>query len=329
MDLVPVPGHRPQVERADLERYVAGKLGELPVAQHVTEVLAELVPGLAFDLVHPVDQLGERAELGDPLRGGLLPHPRDARQVVARVATQRREVRVLHGREAVLCHDLVRGETGHFADPTAGHQRGHLRADQLEHVTVAGDDEHVQTGVDRLAGQRGDDVVRLETGHRQPGDAERVEHLEDQGELAAEFGGRFPPVGLVFDVLLVPERGLAPVEGHRHVCGLLVLQHFDEHGGEAVDRVGRLPVGGREIRRQGEEGPVGEGVPVQQQKPALGAVLRLSCLVLCRRILPGRRCHHAGSLVRASDIGGVPGRPRQGACPERSVRRRTGKWWWS
>ena len=47
------------------------------------------------------------------------------------------------------------------------------------------------------------------------------------------------------------------------------------------------------------------------------AGLRLSCLVLGCGVLSSRRCHHAGSLVRGHDIGGVPGRPRQEACPER------------
>ena len=90
MDLLPVPGFRPQVQRPGLQRHVPGQLGELPVAQHVGEVLTELVPRLALDLVHPVHELGQRAELRDPLGGGLLPHARDARQVVAGVAAQSR-----------------------------------------------------------------------------------------------------------------------------------------------------------------------------------------------------------------------------------------------
>ena len=317
VDLLPVPGLWAQVQRAGLQRHVPGELGELPVAQHVTDVLAELVPGLALDLVDPVDELGQRAEVGDPLGGGLLPHPGDVGQVVAGVAANRGEVRILRRGEAVLGDDLLRGEAGHLGDATTGHQRGDMRVDQLQHVAVARDDEHVHARVDRLAGQRGDDVVGLVTRHRQVRDAQCVEHLEDQAELAAEIAWGFLAVRLVLDVLLVPERWLAPVERDRHVGRLLVLQHLDEHRGEAVDRVGRLPGGGGEVRGQGEEGPVGEGVPVQQQEPAVRAGLCLSCLVLRCGVLSSRRCHHAGSLVRGDDIGGVPGRPRQEACPER------------
>ena len=59
VDLVPVPGHRQQIagHRADgLGRQVGDQRGELAVAQHAGEVLAQRVAGLALDLVHPVDQ---------------------------------------------------------------------------------------------------------------------------------------------------------------------------------------------------------------------------------------------------------------------------------
>ena len=82
VDLLPVPGHRQQVagDRADgLGGQVGDQRGELAVAQHAGQVLAQRVAGLALDLVHPVDQGLERAELRDPLGGGLLPHARECR----------------------------------------------------------------------------------------------------------------------------------------------------------------------------------------------------------------------------------------------------------
>ena len=109
-----------------------------------------------------------------------------------------------------------------------------------------------------------------------------VEYKANRRETPADFRSQLPLIFEVLDVLLVPERRLAPVERDGHVGGLLVLQHFDEHGGEAVDGVGRLPGGRGEVRGQREEGPVGKGVPVQQQEPAAGAILRLSGLVFCR-----------------------------------------------
>ena len=66
------------------------------------QVGAQRVADLALHRVDLVDQRLQRAVLGDPLGRGLLPHARDAGQVVARVAAQRREVRVLLRGQPVL-----------------------------------------------------------------------------------------------------------------------------------------------------------------------------------------------------------------------------------
>ena len=66
VDRLPVPRGRQQVagHRADrLGGQVGDQRGELAVAQHVGQVLAQRVARLALDLVHPVDQRGQRAEL--------------------------------------------------------------------------------------------------------------------------------------------------------------------------------------------------------------------------------------------------------------------------
>ena len=119
----------------------------------------------------------------------------------------------------------------------------------------------------RLGGERGDDVVGLVAGHGQVPDAERVEDLEDQADLAAELIGGLGPARLVLDVLLVPEGRLAAVEGDRHPGRLLVAQHVDEHRGEAVDGIGRLARrGGEVLHGKREEGPVGERVAVEEQQ---------------------------------------------------------------
>ena len=122
----------------DLELHVADQPGQLRVAQHRPEVLAQRVTHLALDLVDPGHQFVQRAELADPLRGGLLPHARDAGQVVARVAAQGGEVGVLGGRQPVLVSassgvNRVRSET-----PLRLVQRGDLVGDQLQRVPVAG-----------------------------------------------------------------------------------------------------------------------------------------------------------------------------------------------
>ena len=159
VDLVAIPDPGDEVVRggADVaQRDVPDQRGHLPVTQHVAQVLAERVTRLALDLVDPVDQLFQRAELADPLGRGLLPHPRDTGQVVAGVAAHRGEVRVLGRGEGVLLLDRGRGEAGHVGNAAAGHQHGHVVVDELEHVTVAADDEHVHALGLGLGGQRGD-----------------------------------------------------------------------------------------------------------------------------------------------------------------------------
>ncbi len=244
------------------------QLGELAVAEDVAEVVAERVAGLALDLVDPVDQVLERAELHDPLGRGLLADAGDGGQVVARVAAQGGEVRVLGRGQPVLLDQgggVVALHVGHAA---AVVEHGHVVVDELEGVAVAGDDEDVVARRAGLRGEGGDDVVGLVAGGGQVADAERVQHLEDEADLAAELIRGLRPAGLVLDVLLVPEGRLGPVEGHRDPGRLLVPQDVDEHRGEAVDGVGGLARRGREVlHREREERPVRQRVPVEQQEP--------------------------------------------------------------
>ena len=104
------------------------------------EVRAQRVADLALDLVDPVDEGVERAELAHPLRRGLLPDARDAGQVVAGVAAQRGEVGVLRRREPVLLLDrpsgVIRARSRHAP---ARVEHGDVVVDELEGVAVAGD----------------------------------------------------------------------------------------------------------------------------------------------------------------------------------------------
>ncbi len=106
-----------------LQRHVADQLGQLPVRQHLRQVGAEQIARLALDLVDMLDELVERAVLRDPPGRGLLTHAGNVRQVVRRVATQRRVVGVLLRSQAVLLlHHLRRraDEVGYAADAGRG-----------------------------------------------------------------------------------------------------------------------------------------------------------------------------------------------------------------
>ncbi len=102
VDLLAVPRNGAQVVWPHLQRHVADQLRELAVAQDACQVIAQCVARLALDLVDAVNQVGQRAELGDPPCRGLFPDTRDARQVVAGVAAQGSEVGILRRGQPVL-----------------------------------------------------------------------------------------------------------------------------------------------------------------------------------------------------------------------------------
>src|SRR6185312_5552000 len=107
--------------------------------------------------------------------------------------------------------------------------------DELEGVAVAGDHQHVPSGSLALGGEGGDDVVGLEAVHRDGGDAHGLHDLDDEVDLAVELLGRLVAPALVFRVLKRAEGGRVQIEGHHNVGGLLLADHGQQHGGEAVN----------------------------------------------------------------------------------------------
>ena len=170
------------------------------------QVRPQRIARLALHLVDPVGELGERAELPHPLRGRLLPDARDRGQVVGRVAAQRREIRVLGGREPVARHDRIGIDPAELGHPARGVEHRDVVADQLERIAIAGGDEHLEAVGLGLRGEGGDQVVGLEAGHAELGDGSAREDLLDEIDLAAEIVGRGGAVGLVLGVALRPER---------------------------------------------------------------------------------------------------------------------------
>ena len=113
----------------------------------------------------------------------------------------------------------------------------------------------------------GDDVVRLVAGKLGVRYPQTIEHLLDQLHLPPELLRRRTPGGLVVRVGLIAERFPPCVEGHSHMAWLLRSQQPDQHRDEAMHRIRVLPRRGLEILSwQGEEGPVGHGVSVDEQQ---------------------------------------------------------------
>lgn len=110
----------------------------------------------------------------------------------------------------------------------------------MDGVSVAGDDEDAVALVRSLDGEGGEDIVGLVVLDRDRRDVHGLEGVLQERNLTDELGRRLSASALVIRVLAGAERVPRDVEGDRDVGGLLVLQQIEEHGDEAVDRVGVL-----------------------------------------------------------------------------------------
>ena len=258
---------RRDVVEADVELDIAQQHHDLGVAPRPLLVLGQVLTQLRRLVVGVGEDAVEPAVGRDQLRRGLLADARHARQVVRRIASQRRVLDVLGGRDAGALLDA-----GLVVERVVGHASAvvqHLDVrvfDELVGVAVAGDDEHVVATVTGLGGQRGDDVVGFGPGQLDGADAERLDDLVHEPELLAQDVRRRLPVRLVVLDLLVAERRLGPVERDRDRVGLVIPDQVDEHRGEPEHRVGHLARRGDEIRRQGVERAIGQRVPVDQHE---------------------------------------------------------------
>ncbi len=120
----------------------------------------------------------------------------------------------------------------------------------------------------RLPGQRREDVVGLEAGHRQVDESEGFRKLGQKRPLLREQIRHGLALGLVVLELAVPERLLRRIPGDDHRPRVVVREDLDDHRAEAVEGVGGEAFGGGDLLRQSEEGPVGDVVPVEQEERA-------------------------------------------------------------
>ena len=116
------------------------------------------------------------------------------------------------------------------------------------------------------AGQRADDVVRLDVGLRQHGETEERHGFLGDRDLHPQVVRHRRPVRLVALVEPGAERFLAGVEGDGDVRGREVAQQLVLHPQEAVRRVGGGAVGGRQAGADRVERAVQVRVAVHQQK---------------------------------------------------------------
>ena len=179
----------------------------------------------------------------------------NARDVVARVAHECLEVNDVDRLKAVLLGKALGRHALRGGLPHAGGDEldGRVLRDELKRILVTRRCHAVPAR--RLASARdgADEVVRLVARQLVARDVHRVEYLLHHRKLHRQLLGHPLALGLVALVLQVAEGRLAPVEGHAHRVGpLLVLQprHRDQ---KAVNGLRVKPV----LRRQGTDAVIG------------------------------------------------------------------------
>ena len=200
---------------------------------------------LVLNLVGALHHLLDAAELVDELLGGLLPHPRDAGDIVGGVAPETEEVDDLTGiadAEFLLhlgdAHDSV--GASHAAEAVHLDMLG----DELGEVLVGRHhDNLVEARELGLVTEGADNVVGLVALAGEDGDAEVADDALHPRQAHLYLFRHRLAVGLVLGVHLVAERRRLQVESHADMCGALAAQQVVERGGEAQHARGVEPLG--------------------------------------------------------------------------------------
>ena len=257
------------------------------------EVLFALCPGDVLDVLE--DGL-ERAELVEQGGRRLVADPRDSGDVVRGVALEADQVGHLVGPDAVPVEDARLVVEDGLRDALGGRHYPDVLPDQLEGIPIAGYHDGVDAPVGRLGCERRDHVVGFVALDRDVGVPEGIDQLDQVGPLVPEEVGFRWAVRLVLRVDLLPPRH-AGIPCHDDLARVVLGNQLDQHRGEAEDRVGRPAVRGRHRIREGEKGPVGEAVPVDQEETTLGP--RFAVLGHRPIIGPGDEPLDPGSVLRS------------------------------
>ena len=186
----------------------------------------------------------QRLELIQQVGGGLFAHGRHAGDVVRFIADQRLEIGLLRRGQAAVARRQLR--LVHNAAVALAARQIHLdqRADQLESIPVAGQDDSFQPVSGGLPAQSANQVVRLVAGqfvHRHGKGAHQLFHPV---KLPPQFRRRGRTLRLVVGKPPVPKSGLRRVKSNHHMAGLPFVQGAQEHAGKPVHAGNILPRAG-------------------------------------------------------------------------------------
>ena len=204
--------------------------------------------------LHPVEVGVDRiqpAEAAQQGQGGLFPHARHAGDVIDFVAHKGQQIDdPLRRNTEFILHPLaVQHRVGHGVD-----QRDPL-AHKLGHVLVAGGDDHRRTRLAGLAGQGADNIIGLNPGLAEQGQAHGAHDAVNRLYLLTQLVRHGRAVGLVLGIPLIAEGFALGVEHHGDGAGGVILAQPAQHVNDALDRPGCRAAGGAQ-RWQRVVGPV-------------------------------------------------------------------------
>ena len=222
--------------QVEVAGHVRADRDQLLAVQRLLPLPLQLRPHrLRLHLVQPREDLLDRPELPDQVGGGLVAHPLDPRDVVARVPPQRLEVDHVGRAESPALARRLRVVRDGVALVGAVHEELEIGPDQLHEVRVQRHDPRIDALGGGARRDRAGHVIGLEPGRLVHGDGKRVQHLPHAVHLRQQVRGRLPASRLVVLASLVPERLALGVPGRTDVCRAELVEH-------AQQRL-RVPVG--------------------------------------------------------------------------------------
>ena len=136
----------------------------------------------------------------------------------------------------------------------------------MEGVLVSCDDDGLPARRPVLHGDGADQVVSLPAIQLVHGDVHGPQHLLEQGKLAGQLVGHPLAGGFVSLVGQVAEGGGGPVKGDAESVGLAVVQQLVQNVQKAKDGVGRLTFPCGQVLADSVEGPVDDGIAVNDHQ---------------------------------------------------------------
>ena len=134
--------------------------------------------------------------------------------------------------EFFLYASLIQTGIGHGVD-----QR-HMRIHQLRHVFIAGGNHHFLIVLNRLIGQRADNIVGFHAVDNQQRQTHGADNLVNRFNLFAQFVRHGRAMRLVFRVNIVAEGFSFGIEHHHQLRAIKVFLQFADHTDHAFHGVG-------------------------------------------------------------------------------------------